>query len=329
MQEFLIVGMDVSKSSLDISFKPSGVSMRINNNLAGFKEWFVELTSQCSKGNKVLVVMEHTGQYSYRLEKFLLSKQLAFCKVPALQIKRSLGVTRGKNDHIDADRIASYGWLRREMLKADQNTDDRFRELKSLLGLRFKLVRDRSGYISRLKEMIASGICTSSGYEAKVQQQTIDFLKKQILKVESQIKVLIRSSSDFMNNCDLLMSIKGVGFIIAAYMMACTDNFKKFANARKFNCYAGLAPFEHMSGVSLKGRSRVSHLANKEAKTLLTMAAACAIRTDKELKGYYQKRVSEGMKKMSCLNIIRSKIVARMFAVVKRQSAYRELEIAA
>ena len=107
------------------------------------------------------------------------------------------------------------------------------------------------------------------------------------------------------------------------------ENFERFGNARKFNCYAGLAPFKHESGSSIKGRSRVSHLANKEAKALLNLAASCAIRCDQELKHYYQKRVSEGKRKMSCLNIIRSKLVARMFAVIKRQTPYQEYRIAA
>lgn len=329
MQEFLIVGIDVSKSSLDICFKPSGKSMRINNNLSGFKDWFIQLKSQCRERSKVLIVMEHTGHYSCRLEKFLLLKEINFCKVPALQIKRSLGVIRGKNDKIDAQRIADYGWLRRDVLAADTFGNEELNELKCLLSLRLKLVRDRSGYLCRIKEMIESGFCTSSDYSIKIQQKITDFLKVEIRKVELRIKTLIRSNSNFMNTCDLMMSIKGVGWIVAAYMMACTDNFKKFSNARKFNCYAGLAPFKHSSGTSITGRSRTSHLANKYAKTLLTMAAACAIRTDRELKQYYQKRVSEGMKKMSCLNIIRSKIVARMFAVIKRQSPYQELSIAA
>ncbi len=87
--------------------------------------------------------------------------------------------------------------------------------------------------------------------------------------------------------------------------------------------------FGYESGSSIKGRSKVSHLANKEAKALLNLAACCAIRCNDEMKQYYQKRVTEGKKKMSCLNIIRSKLVARMFAVIKRQTTYQEKLLAA
>ena len=112
-------------------------------------------------------------------------------------------------------------------------------------------------------------------------------------------------------------------------MISYTENFTRFSNARKFNCYAGLAPFAHQSGSSIKGKARVSRLANKEAKTLLNLAASSAIRFNTEMRAYYQRRVQEGKRKMSCLNIIRSKMVARMFAVIKRQTPYQELPIAA
>lgn len=329
MQESLIVGVDVSKSTLDIFFKPTGITLRIDNNPTGFKQWIKQLKKQRLAGVNLLVIMEHTGQYSYRFEKFLRSRGISFCKIPALQIKRSLGVTRGKNDNIDAQRIADYGWLRRDILVADPLVEKEITELRTLLSLRQKLVRDRSGYIRRLKEMKASGTCTASSFEGKIQQQTIDFLTVKISAVEVRIKSLIIISANLSKTCELLRSIKGVGWIIAAYMISCTGNFNRFSNARKFNCYAGLAPFKNESGTSLRGRARVSHLANKEAKALLNLAASCAIRCDQELKSYYQKRVAEGKRKMSCLNIIRSKIVARMFAVVKRQSPYQQYPVAA
>jgi transposase len=303
------------------------MAYRVANNKVGYKEWFKEITSVLTADSKLLVVMEHTGLYSNRFEQFLQSLCIDYCKVPALQIKRSMGVIRGKNDKVDAERIADYGWMRRDILSGDPIPTLKFTELKQLLSLRAKLVKDRSGYITRLKEMKAAGCCDP--FQDRIQQQAIKFLSKQIDLIQERIKLLIESNTELRSNCELLRSIKGIGWIIAAYMISCTDNFKRFSNARKFNCYAGLAPFKYESGSSIRGRSRVSHLANKEAKSLLNLAASCAIRCDQEMKQYYQKRVSEGKRKMSCLNIIRSKMVARMFAVVKRQTPYQEKLIAA
>jgi len=326
MKQIVIVGVDVSKATLDLFIKPLNKAYRVTNNKAGYKQWLEEITLVLAD-SKVLVVMEHTGLYSNRFEQFLQTMLIDYCKVAALQIKRSLGVTRGKNDKIDAERIADYGWMRRDILSADQPPVLKLTELKQLLSLRAKLVKDRSGYITRLKEMKATGCCDR--FQNRIHEKTIKFLSEQIDLIEDQMKMLIQSNAEIKSTCELLRTIKGIGWIIAAYMISCTGNFKRFSNARKFNCYAGLAPFKYESGSSIRGRSRVSHLANKEVKSMLNLAAYCAIRCDQEMKQYYQKRVLEGKRKMSCVNIIRSKLVARMFAVVKRQTPYQERLIAA
>jgi len=329
MLETLMVGVDVSKHTLDICFQPSGMTFQITNDLAGFKKC-LHSVKQNNKANwRVLVIMEHTGHYSFRFEKFLRSHEIGYCKIAALQIKRSLGVTRGKTDKIDAQRIAEYGWLRRETLVADVQLQEGLSELRNLLSFRNKLVRDRAGYMTRLKEMIATGVCTSSCFMGKTQKQIIDQFTTKIKQTEVKIKAIIHTNPTLKKTNALLQSIQGVGWIIAAYMIGYTNNFTRFENARKFNCYAGLAPFKMESGTSIAFRARVSHLANKEAKTLLNLAALSAIRCNSELHNYYHRRITEGKRKMSCLNIIRSKIVARMFAVIKRQSPYEQKLLAA
>lgn len=326
MEQFVIVGIDVSKLTLDVCIRPSLQHFQITNDAAGFKALRRGLKQQ-SNDQSVLVVMEHTGRYSHQLEKYLQKNGIGYCKIAALQIKRSLGVTRGKSDKIDAQRIAEYGWLKREILTADEPVQDKIKELQSLLCYRTKLVRDKAGYVVRLKEMLSTDM-VEPGFECKSHQHVIKMLEREIRKTEQQIAALIQSDKAIAQTDRLLQSIKGVGPIVSAYMISCTCNFKKFKDARKFNCYAGLAPFRYESGTSIRGRSRVSHLANKEAKTVLSLAAFNAIQYNQELKQYYQRRVAEGKAKMSSVNMVRSKLVARMFAVIKRQTPY-QLQLAA
>jgi len=66
-------------------------------------------------------------------------------------------------------------------------------------------------------------------------------------------------------------------------------------------------------------------MANKRAKTLLSSAAASAIQCSQEMKLYYQRRIAEGKHHMSTLNIIRNKLVSRVFAAVNRQEPYLDL----
>ena len=59
------------------------------------------------------------------------------------------------------------------------------------------------------------------------------------------------------------------------------------------------------------------------------MAAISAVQWDQELKEYYQSRVEKGKPKMLVLNIIRNKLVSRIFATVKRGTAYAEIKMIA
>ncbi|MFL5808645.1 MAG: transposase, partial [Flavisolibacter sp.] len=171
MKQFLIAGVDVSKSTLDVFFKPGDCSMKTTNDTRGFKPLIKELNKLATTAIP-LVVMEHTGRYSLKFERFLTTHGIGYCKLSALQIKRSLGVVRGKNDKVDAQRIAEYGWLRKDQLTCDIALSDKLVQLQELLSLRLKLVRDRSGYINRFKELQSSGCCTKTDPLGKVHLQT-------------------------------------------------------------------------------------------------------------------------------------------------------------
>jgi transposase len=323
MQKLVIIGTDVSKLTLDHGIHTAKQHCKVSNNPKGFKAW-LQWALKFGIKEDLWVIMEHTGYYSYQFELFLHQYQIQYTKVAALEIKRSVGLVRGKSDKIDALAISRYGWMQRDQLQPQQVSTAVMTELKDLLNLRDKLVKDRSGYKARMKEQNATRKYAKSHIQIKIQTRKIKELTTDIKEVETAIKELVKQDSTLQNNYQLLTSIKGVGFVTAVYMLAYTENFSKFINSRKFSCYAGLAPFEHSSGSSIKGRTRVSHYANKKAKHLLNLAASSAIQHNKELKGYYQRRVAEGKSKMGTLNIIRNKLVDRMFAVVKRQTAYQE-----
>lgn len=104
--------------------------------------------------------------------------------------------------------------------------------------------------------------------------------------------------------------------------MVYTNGFTAFEPWRKFATYAGIAPFSDESGTCRKKPKRASHMANKRVKVLLTNSATSSILHNPEMRIYYEKRISEGKSVMSTINVIRNKIVARVFAVVKRGTPY-------
>ena len=122
---------------------------------------------------------------------------------------------------------------------------------------------------------------------------------------------------------EIAKSVHGVGKQTALFVLVYTNGFTLFDEWRKFACYCGLAPFEHTSCISIRGKTRVSHLANKKLKSLLTMCALNTIKKENEFKIYYDRRIAEGKSAMSTINILRNKIVSRIFAAVKRGTPYQ------
>lgn len=118
----------------------------------------------------------------------------------------------------------------------------------------------------------------------------------------------------------------GIGPQTAAYLIIVTNAFGSFNNWRQLACYAGVAPFEYSSGSSIKGRTKVNHMADKKLKSLLNMCALNAKRYDGEIKQYFERKVNEGKNKMLVLNNIRCKLLSRIFAIINRNTPYVNLQ---
>ena len=319
-------GIDVSKKTIDVVLHLAGDHKQFENKPMGFRAFikWAEKNSGFSIGS-ILICFEHTGLYSLPLSMHLSEHEIAYCMVSALEIKRSLGIVRGKNDKVDAGRIAAYAHLRRETLSCHKLPSQNVLKLQKLLALRERMVKQRAGYKAGLKEFKALIKRKDNVLLFKTQEQMIAQLDKQINKVDKELISIVDQDECLSRLYGLITSVKGIGFVLALNFLIITNCFNNFENSRQFACYSGIAPFEKQSGSSLSSKARVSHFANKKMKSLLNMGASSAIQYDPELKSYYQKRIEIGKSKMSTLNIVRNKIVARVFAVVKRGTPYVSL----
>ncbi len=133
---------------------------------------------------------------------------------------------------------------------------------------------------------------------------------------------IVNSSEKMRNQFNLVNSVTGIGPIVSCYFLITTQCFTKFENSRKFACYCGSAPFTHQSGTSINRKSRVNHFANKKMKTLLHLSACVAIQYDPEIRAYYERRIALGKSKLSTINIVKNKLIGRVFAVIKSKKPY-------
>lgn len=328
MESKHFIGIDVSKETLDITVVLDGKScfhQRINNTVKDIKSIVPKLLKgQNASFADSIFCMEYTGIYNLPLLRWLQAQRAKVWLESAVQISKCTGVIRGKNDKVDSSRIAMYAYVNRHQIKLWKAPQPIINKLAALLSQRTRLLKAKKQLATALKEQklfLDKDIIKAL---EKHTQKPIAVLDKQIDAIEKDIRSTIKVDERLHRLFSILISIDGVGFVTAAYVLVTTNEFLGITDPKKYACYAGVVPFEHSSGTSYKGRTRVSHRANKTAKTLLHMSALAAIQMKGDLQDYYKRKVAEGKNRMCVLNAVRNKLVLRMFACVKHDRMFEK-----
>lgn len=330
MKSFTIfAGIDVSKLTLDVYILnanelKSGSHFKVINSSDGINELMRHFPSKLPANSDVIFCFENTGVYSMPLCYYFENKSIPYACVPAVHIKKSMGLKRGKSDKSDARDIALYAKTHSEELSLRHLPLIEIQELKLLLSEREKLVKSIKLFKSS-QEVVDFLDKKTLKNLLKSNTKTVCLLEKQLKEMDEMIRRLIEQHQEMTHQKELLESIPGIGPQTAMFLIVYSNCFNNFDNWRQMACYAGVAPFPYQSGTSIQGRTKVSHLAQKKLKSLLNMAALTAVKYDKELSAYYVRKVAEGKNKMSVLNAVRCKLLARSFAVINRNSPFVDM----
>ncbi|WP_312068498.1 IS110 family transposase [Empedobacter sp.] len=318
--EKIVIGIDVSKLTLDICIQENGVNRfdNIPNTEKAIKVFF----KQFDKKQEILIGMENTGRFNAILYSVLVHFSFTVYVINPLHLKRSMGLVRGKNDKIDSERIAQFllkNYMDLQLWKPNSKVIEK---IKLLNAERKHRVKIRAGLLAQtqddqfLKPTMDKAVL-------RLNTKLIDILTKQINEIEDRIYQLICEDEQLYDHYKRIQSIPGVGKVLAFNMLIKTDGFTTINTPRQMACYAGVAPFDFQSGTSIKRRPKVSTMADKELKKLLHLAAMSAIRLENDLAIYYHRKVEQGKNKMAVLNAVRNKIIHRIYALIKNQTIYK------
>jgi transposase len=189
------------------------------------------------------------------------------------------------------------------------------------LAYRKRLVRENAGYKNSIKGREDMYGKNKKDIIVKSLQQKLKSNNKIIENLEVEMMQIIMKDEEMHLNFTLITSIKGIGKVNGLMTIAYTENFTSFINPRSYAVYVGVIPFDHSSGTSIRGRKRVSHIANKELKQELNQAARSAMVWDREMNAYAERKMETKCYKI-VLNNIKFKLILRMFAVVKKGEMY-------
>ncbi|HFD33315.1 MAG TPA: IS110 family transposase [Gammaproteobacteria bacterium] len=326
------LGIDMSKLSFDYCLMDGkGMVLKqgdLLNQEESIKDWIRELGYELGESNfwkKTLVCMEHSGYYGAPLlRQFSKETQTNIWIENALQIKRSMGLQRGKSDRVDANRIASYCLDFRRKARIWQPTRSNIERLGLLLSHRDRMVKNLMSLRNTVKE--EEGYVSEKLHEEmkELNRRAIEAMEESVEEFDARIEELLQSDTELAELTKIIKSIPGFGPVIAPKIIEVTRGFTRLTDPRSFACYAGVAPFEHSSGTSIRGKTRVSHLANKDIKKMLHLAALVTIRKGNIMHEYFQRKVAEGKNKMSIINAVRNKLIHILFACVRNHTTYQK-----
>ena len=300
-----IIGIDVSKHTLDIFDSSIGTSVRIANDAAAIAASIAGWTS-------ALVVFEATGRYDGKLRRALQAAGIRFARVNPARARafaQALGLL-AKTDAIDARMLAAMGQTLE--LATEPGRDEVRCSLAGWHKRRDQLVAMRKQERTRL----------SDGDEAwrPTIERHIAWLSAEIEAVEEQCKSIIAADPNLDRLYRLLRTIPGVGPVTAATLIALLPELGQ-RSPKTIAALAGLAPFNVDSGI-FRGQ-RMIRGGRKRVRDALYMADVTAARSRSRFKTFLGKLTGKGKPNKLALIALARKILITANAVARDQVAFQ------
>lgn len=271
-----------------------------------------------------LFCMENTGIYNNGLVNYLLKCNAQIWVEMPLRIKKAGGFERGGDDKTASIKIAWYAIRYQDSVKMWQPADSSMEKIKNLIAQRDRIISALTQLCVPIKELKHCGCEAEVREMEKIQRPVMKALQKAKLTIEALITKIVQQNEQISKKVKQVQSIKGIGPVTAVALLVYTKSYDRFDNAKQLACYCGVVPFTKASGSSIRYRPTVSPFANKKLKKLLHLCALSAIKNDKELHNYFERKVLEGKNKMSVINAVRNKLVHRVYAVLRDNRMFEE-----
>jgi len=320
------IGIDVSKNKLDYAvFRKENFLFHCerqnsSTEILGFVQDLKEYPQ--FKISKAIFCFEQTGLYGNHLLATLSKLKANIVVEHPVTIKNSSGLLRGKDDKVDAIRIAKYAYNFEHKLKFWLPKRPVVLQLMNFVTLRNRLLGMSTALKAPLIESMQFNSIKRNLADSAGCQKTISAISEDLLSVNEKIQLIIASDETLKRLVKVITSVPSIGLQTAVYIIICTNEFKDITDPKKFAAYAGIAPFKKESGAQ-KSKARVSHIANKKMKSLMHICAIVSVRCNPEIKAYYLRKTTiEGKHAMSVINAIRYKLILRIFSCLKSDRCY-------
>lgn len=319
------IGIDIASETFTISLfrspdKPVITQGPIANSFEGFKsilQWFKEQRIMIANS---VICMEATGVYGEALTHYLATEKFKIAVEPPLKVKRAFDQDGHKTDPVDSAQIAEYAYRFFDELRFWQPQSEILEKTKHFLTARELLTKQSVSIQNALiayKRHVVQDKFIISMYE-----KNLALVKEQIAQTESHIDELIRQNPSFHELSLILISMCGVGALLAAYLLVTTNGFQNITDYKQMAAFLGICPYQHQSGKSIHRNAHSRHFGPEYIRKLLHLAARSVATHNLEFKKYYYRKIEEGKNKTVALNNIANKLLKIIFALVRNRKPY-------
>lgn len=304
----VVVGIDVSKDSLDVHVRPGGESFRVTRDGPGLDELLLRLQPL----GPALVALEATGGFETVVAANLGAAGLPVIIVNPVQVRafaRALG-KRAKTDPIDAAVIAHFAEATNPEVRA--LPDEATRLLSTLLTRRRQIVQMIVAEHQRIRVLTGPRLQKSVARLLKA-------LQRELVTLDKEIDDSVRNTPVWREKEDLLRSVPGVGPTIARTLLAEMPELGTL-DRREVASLAGLAPFTRQSG-QWRGKSFIGG-GRSRVRAMLYMGALVAARYNSALRAFYDHLLAAGKPKMVALVAVARKLLTILNAILRDQKPW-------
>jgi transposase len=296
------IGVDISKSHLDVFRLEDGAAQRFENAAAGFRA----LAKWLGKAPVARIVFEPTGPYHKAFEA-ALAGTFPLVKVNPLQARRFAEAhgTRAKTDAVDAQMLARMGAAFNLVPQAPCSKEARV--LKDLHVARTGLIKDRTRLRNRAQTQDIAVL--KRQIKARLAQ-----VERQIVELDAEIAGLIGTRETTARSRDILCSMPGIGAVTAAALLTLLPEIGTLER-KQVASLAGLAPITRQSG-QWQGKAFIGG-GRKPLRDALYMPALVAMRFNPDLKAKYTALRNAGKPAKVAIVAVMRKLIEMANALVK------------
>lgn len=154
--------------------------------------------------------------------------------------------------------------------------------------------------------------------------RTLQFHFNSAAVVQRRIRRFCQSDPELRQSISLLTSIPGIGWIVAAHIVARLGDYRQISNVRQIAAFVGLVSTEHSTG-DHENRGPITRSGDSALRNKLVQSAWVTIRKDPELRAFYRRIYQRNPKKVAARKAIVAvarKLTTRIYAVLKQQRPF-------